>query len=388
MALSAATAGADSPSAPPDNAPLAWWAPVPNAMRPGGVSAGRSHPAPSGHGAGAPAAVASDVGESGAGTAASETHGAGTPVSGTPGTGQGQDAPRPEGASGGGASGGSGLKAARLPSGHGLARRGNPHAFLRLHVKGADGPAEAPEIYYRLTRRVLARHGGTPLSVTFHKGEARLVDGAWQVEILAPFFSTIELYSRFVLAGEVFYSQHNFLHFFMEDDAAGLPLPPESEPPADWPEFRFPESSYNSMPFRGLRTDESVDFSIVSGGREPDAGSWSVTDAAGRGRSAGEIVSESADGKWRLSAWDDPMLTVSGDPVGPAGPSKLAVTAVRIPAGEGFVAATMTFSFSVSRNRWSYRSLAPGLTMLCLGAGFTGTAAVRARRRFRKDEQD
>jgi hypothetical protein len=95
------------------------------------------------------------------------------------------------------------------------------------------------------------------------------------------------------------------------------------------------------------------------------------------------MARDPACGAWTLTALDDPSLPISRNPVGPPADTKIAVAVARIPGRGGSGRSTLSFSFTVARNRWSYRRLHPGVAALFLGGAGVGVAATLARRRFR-----
>ena len=160
---------------------------------------------------------------------------------------------------------GSYKKEAAALFGHGLRRavRARPKTFesAYLAVPGGVGPGEAPLVYYKFTKRSMGRHGGVPLVSEYHRAEVvKDETGLWRADMKANSYGTLELYSRYELEGSVVYSQLNILRS-MRDGGADFSMPESLKGiPEGWPEFVFPVSKANGMPFRGARTETPVDF--------------------------------------------------------------------------------------------------------------------------------
>jgi hypothetical protein len=271
--------------------------------------------------------------------------------------------------------------------GHTFAMNRDPIHRLYLRVKGADQPTEAPEVYYRTTARTLARHGGVPLGVTEHRANVVLDNGVWRADIAGNTFATIEVFSRFKLGETVVYSQRNFLHFLMEEDAKGLGPIPQTPIPADWPKLVFPEGSYNGMPFRGLQTGQSVTFGVagVAKNQEPTGGY--LVDAKPTGLEPSPIAFNPSKDKYSLSPATDPSLNVvASGPMGGSGKAKTSVAVLPL-QNENEV---LTFSLQVTLSRWSYRKLNFGLGLVAF-AGIATTVIVNKKRKkfkFNKFNQE
>jgi hypothetical protein len=256
----------------------------------------------------------------------------------------------------------------------------DPVHKLYLHVHGAETPTEAPEVYYRVTARTLARHGGVPLGKTEHKANVTLIDGVWRADIAANTFATIEVFSRFKLGDAVVYSQRNFLHFLTEEDAKGVSPIPVTPIPADWPILAFPEGSYNGMPFRNLQTGEETSFEVknVERGLEPDGGF--LADAEPHGVGPTPITFNPNKNKYTVKAESDPsLLVVVSGPMGGMGKSKTSVAVV--PLKDSNV--VLTFSLNVRLSKWSYRKLDFGVGLVAFAGIATTTIVVKKRKKFK-----
>ena|GEM_PF-2732605 len=264
-----------------------------------------------------------------------------------------------------------------MPSGHSFAQNRSPVQSLYLAVVGAEMPESAPEVYYRFTARTLERHGGVALGSSWHRATVVRDGEAWRADILGASFGTVELYSRFQIGDRRIYSQHNYLHFLRSEDSEGLEMPAQTELPADWPQFIFPTSSYNDMPFRGAQTGQSAEFEIMTPpGR----------DVATAGLLLEENMPDSVklgysprSEKFSFTPREDETLIETG-----TRGSKRAVAVVELP-GSGDL---MTFSLQVNRSRWSTRKLGLGIGLIIGVAGIIAFIVVRNRGRFKYNDRD
>ncbi|MDR1083543.1 MAG: hypothetical protein LBP22_01485 [Deltaproteobacteria bacterium] len=259
---------------------------------------------------------------------------------------------------------------------HSRAMNRSPVHKIYLHVQGAAQPTEAPEVYYVVTARTLARHGGVPLGKTTHKAEVTMDKGVWRADIKATTFSTTEVFSRYSLDGTTVFSQYNFLHFLTDNDTKGLAPVPESPMPTDWPKLVFPEGSYNGMPFRGLQTGQTVDFSVANLGQQAAPAGGYLVDSKPGGIEPAPITFNPNNKKYTLSPVDDPSLVVVSGPMGGSSAAKLSVAVLPVNGSNE----VMTFSLNVSLSRWSYRKLPWGLGLVAV-SGMTATVAVSKRRK-------
>jgi hypothetical protein len=262
----------------------------------------------------------------------------------------------------------------------------SPIHQLYLHVQGAEQPTEAPEVYYKVTARTLARHGGVPLGQTTHRADVTMDNGVWRADIVGNTFSTVEVFSRFKLGEVTVYSQRNFLHFLTEEDAKGLDPIPQATIPADWPKLVFPEGSYNGMPFRGLQTGQEVDFSVGNVDQKYEPMGGYLVDGEPHGVGPTPIVQKAKNGKFVLTAENDPSLVVTSGPMGGSSRSKVSVAVMPLNNGDE----VLTFSLNVSMSRWSYRKLNWGLGLVAF-AGISATIVVSKKRKkfkFNKFNQE
>ncbi|MDR2460358.1 MAG: hypothetical protein LBE38_06200 [Deltaproteobacteria bacterium] len=251
-----------------------------------------------------------------------------------------------------------------------------------LMTKGAPQPEEAPEVYYRFTARTLERHGGVPLHSSYHKANVTMDErGYWRADLVGPTFGTIEVFSKIKLGDTTVYSQYNFLHFLTEEDAAGLEPEPTVLMPSEWPVFIFPTSNYNDMPFRGTQTENEVDFNVTRYGSSVVAQNAYIVDVKEGQRGPQDIVLDLEKSKYSLSPDDDPTLAVSNGPMGGMGGSKNMVAILSFPNNE-----VITFTFSVSRSKWSYRKLGLGFLFVGSVAVVVGIVTADRRRRFKYNE--
>jgi hypothetical protein len=274
-------------------------------------------------------------------------------------------------------------KEAEAIFGHGMRRAfsSSPKPALRVYliVLGAPAPTEAPQVYYRFTKRSRARHGGVPLVSQYHKAEVLKDEtGLWAADLIGKSYGTFEIYSRYELNGTVVFSQVNFIHSMREEDKE-YPNPDNVlEIPKDWPIFLFPASKYNDMPFRGTRTDTLVTFSLSREGK-PLASDMAFLLETKEGPYLPKPLSfDESTFKLGLSPDDDPDLKVSSGPVTAVSDQKTMVALAKLSNGE-----VMTFSFSVSRSKWSYKKPAIGLALLLSVAGLTGIVTVDRRKKFK-----
>ena len=271
--------------------------------------------------------------------------------------------------------------AAALPGGHSFARNRSPIQSLYLAVAGAERPETAPEVYYRFTARTMERHGGVALGSSWHQATVVLDEDKWRADFIGSSFGTVEVYSRFKLGDRYVYSQHNYLHFIRSEDAEGVEMPERLEgPPADWPQFVFPVSSYNDMPFRSAQVGSTVDFQLRTspGLAEPAAGfllEENMPEAIELGYSA-------MSKKFSLTPREDSRLLESGGSY--RGASKRALALIELPGSRDI----MTFTMSVSRSRWSTRKLGFGLLGVAAVVGITAIIVVRRRRSFKYNDFD
>ena len=273
--------------------------------------------------------------------------------------------------------------------GHAFMRNNSPGESLYLFVKGAGEPDEAPEVYYRFTARTLERHGGVPLGSSYYRADVEKdANGLWRADLVGKTFGTFEVYSRYKVRGKTFYSQFNTLHFVTEE----IKDAPDAERveglPEGWPEYVFPSSRYNKMPFRGAEAETTVDFFVRSGGRPVTALSSYLLDAkSGPYMPVSMSLRDPASGGYSLSPPSDPSLNARGGRgPGPGGMRpgvKNMVALMELPNGE-----TMTFTLTVSRSRWTYRKVGLGLVLVLIASVAIGLVTARRRRKFKYNELD
>jgi hypothetical protein len=261
---------------------------------------------------------------------------------------------------------------------HSFTMNRSPIHKIYLSVQGAEQPTEAPEVYYLTTARTLARHGGVPLGKTTHKAEVVMDEkrGVWRADIVGNSFATVEVFSRFKLNGTTVYSQYNFLHFLTDEDAKDLPKVPETPLPVDWPKLVFPEGSYNGMPFRGLQTGNSVDFSVANVAKLDEPTGGILIDAKPNGVEPSPITFNPKKEKYSFSPNSDPNLVVVSGPMGGSSRNKVAVAVLPLKNSNE----VMTFSLTVSLSRWSYRKIGWGLGLVAM-TGLTTTVIVTKKRK-------
>ncbi len=265
------------------------------------------------------------------------------------------------------------------PASHAFARNSSTTQSFYLGVsKGADMPSEAPEVYYRFTVRTMERHGGVPVSSSTYKAKVEKDRNTWRVDVYSPEYGSAEVFSRFRIGEKYVYSQFNYLHYFRVDDKNAengegkkepAPMPPAAAIPEDWPTVTFPASSYNEMPFRGLRLGASEVFTVEPGPAR------SVPPAAKVAEDNFEeplsIAYDPESRGFSYAPREDGVLEAS-----PPRTSKTAVVIVEFPeSGE-----ISTFSLTVSKSKWSGLDLNSGLVLL-FGTAVTVTAIVLYRRR-------
>jgi hypothetical protein len=275
------------------------------------------------------------------------------------------------------------------PMGHSFMRNRTPVESLYLVLKGAEGPDEPPEVYYKFTARTLERHGGVPLGSRFYKAKVEKDEnGLWRADLIGKTFGTFEVYSRYKIKGSTFFSQFNILHFVTEDITEGPDA--ESVPglPSDWPEYVFPSARQNKMPFRGMETESKVDFEIKRGGKPALAVNSYLLDAKdGPYAPAAITLKDASTGTYTFSPPKDPSLFVSaktsgGRPMGRVG-FKNMVAVLELPNNE-----FMTFTLTVSRSRWTYRKLGLGLVFVLTVSVIVGLVTAQRRRKFKYNEFD
>jgi hypothetical protein len=271
-----------------------------------------------------------------------------------------------------------------LPMGHGFMRNTGPVESVYLMLKGAEAPSEAPEVYYRFTARTLERHGGVPLASTYHKAKVEKdANGLWRADLIGKTFGTFEIFSRYVVNGTTFFSQMNFLHFMMEDDKE-YPDPEKVEGlPPNWPSFIFPMSKFNEMPFRGTQTENKVDFEVLRDGNKVETASGFLVDVKDGPYVPAVLNYDAKKGNYNLTPPDDPTLKVSGGPMGGSSESKNMVALLSLPGGEN-----MTFTFTVSRSKWSYRKIGLGVVLILAAATIIGIITADRRGKFKYNERD
>ena len=271
----------------------------------------------------------------------------------------------------------SGQPVATMPVDHSFSRNRSPVQKLYLAVVGGEMPELAPEVFYRFTARTLERHGGVALGSSYHKAEVVRDGDTWRADFMGASFGTVEIYSRFKIGDRWVYSQHNYLHFLRAEDAEGLEMPERVELPSDWPQFVFPTSSYNDMPFRSIQTSQTVEFEIQTKTGQPVPTMGSVLEE--NLTEARSLDYASMSKKFSYTPPEDPLLLESG-----SRGSKKALVVVKLPDSGDIV----TFAFGISRSRWSVRKLGWGLGALA-GVGLvTAIIVIRRRRRFKYNDRD
>ena len=257
-------------------------------------------------------------------------------------------------------------------------RRMVKHFYLSVS-KGAEMPAEAPEVYYRFTTRTLERHGGVPINSKIYKANVVRDKTGWRTDIYSPNFGTAELFSRFTVDGKRIYSQHNYLHFVATSrnrDAGtttnappAAPMPPETSLPEDWPQVVFPTSNYNAMPLRTIRIGDEVSFTV-----EPGTGrSAPVTAASFEDNLATPLVLpyKQKGQLFTFTPRQDEILENA-----PRRVAKNGVLVVTFPDTDE----AATFCLGISRSKWSGLDLNSGLFLL-FGSAILAIAIVLYRRR-------
>jgi hypothetical protein len=259
---------------------------------------------------------------------------------------------------------------------HSFTMNRSPIHKIYLNVRGAAQPAEAPEVYYVFTKRTLERHGGVPLEKTVHKAEVVLDNNVWRADIYNVSFGTAEVMSRFKLGDTTVYSQYNFLHFLTPELAEGLEPPETAVLPTDWPSLSFPEGSYNGMPFRGLQTGRTAEFTIKKLGTK-NAMTAYLIDPRPEGMPPAPIVHNPSRNDYTIEASEDPTLVVvRSGPMGGISRSKTSVAVVEISGAKE----VLTFTLNVTLSRWSYRKINYGLGLAAV-AGLGTTVIVRRKRK-------
>ena len=262
-----------------------------------------------------------------------------------------------------------------------LDRRQVKNLYLGVS-KGAEIPAEAPEVYYRFTTRTLERHGGVPVSSAIYKAkvEKDSKENTWRADIYSPDFGTAEVFSRFTLGETRVYSQYTFLHYVRterdkdeaEKQETSPPMPPAVDLPENWPQIIFPVSDYNDMPVRSLRIGEKTNFTVRSG--------------TGRDEPVEALLFEKDNPTPLALPYDPKERTFSCTPLpdetletAQRGATKNVVLQVAFPNSSDVA----TVGISVSKSRWSGLDLNSGLFLLFGSAGLTIGIVLHRRKRFK-----
>lgn len=164
-------------------------------------------------------------------------------------------------------------------------RRSPVKSFFLAMAPDVAVPDEAPEVYYRFHDRQFYRHGKITGSRTY-KAEAFRDRNTWRVDIASMNFGLVEICSRFKVDGRWVYSQHNYMHFVLPEDArqfkGQLPRAEQTELPADWPVFSFHTEDAGAMSLysfgMGVRSELRLaaqshgvpdHITVIESGREP-----------------------------------------------------------------------------------------------------------------------
>ena len=265
---------------------------------------------------------------------------------------------------------------ANMPASHSFASNRSPVQSLYLGVKGASMPESAPEVYYRFTARTMERHGGVALGSSIHQAKVERDGDSWRADFIGNTFGTVEVYSRFRLADNWVYSQHNYLHFIRAEDAEGVEMPHRAELPADWPKIVFPTSSYNDMPFRGTQAGQQVEFEIDSA-KSSGAPDKAVAVENEIVASPVALTFNKMSGKFGYRPQEDEAMKEAG-----ARATKKSVILALIPGTKSLV----TFSMDISRSRWSTRKLGWGSILIFSVAAVTIVTVLIRRKRFRYND--
>jgi hypothetical protein len=267
---------------------------------------------------------------------------------------------------------------------YGMIRNIGPVESVYLMLKGVTEPDEVPEVYYRFTARTLERHGGVPLSSTYHKAKVEKdKNGLWRADLIGNTFGTFEIFSRYKVKGKTFYGQMNFLHFLREDAKDGPVAENVKSLPADWPTFIFPMSKYNEMPFRGTQTENKVYFEVLRDGNKIEGAKGFLVDIKEGPFTSAVLNYEKERGDYNLTPPDDPTLKVVSGPMGGSSETKNMVALLTLPNGEN-----MTFTLTVSRAKWSYKKIGLGVILTLAAAIIIGIITADRRRKFKYNEHD
>lgn len=266
---------------------------------------------------------------------------------------------------------------AAMPASHSFARNRSPVQSLYLAVAGGAMPELPPEVYYRFTARTMERHGGVALGSSYHQAKVARDSETWRADLFGASFGTVEVYSRFKIGDSWVYSQHNYLHFLLKEDAEKLVMPARVELPSDWPQFVFPTSSYNDMPFRGAQTGEAVEFEVqTQTGKMPPVSGLVLEENFNE---AVKIGYSALSKKFSYTPPEDKALLEAG-----GRSSKKALALIKLPGSKDI----LTFSFDVSLSRWSSRKLGWGLGALGAVAIISTAIVFSRRRRFKYNDRD
>lgn len=251
-------------------------------------------------------------------------------------------------------------------------KRSPTKSFFLAMSPGVAVPDEAPEVYYRFHDRQFYRHGKITASRTY-KAEAFRDRNTWRVDISSLRFGLVEIFSRFKVDGRWVYSQHNYMHFILPEDAkyweGRLPQPEEAVLPADWPVFSFHTDDVGAMSLYSLGMGVRSELRLAASGRTmPDH----IT------------VFESGRTPARVPYLADEKLfayTAPGDKILENLPCilKRAVVTAQFPGSSD----AAVLSMAVSCTTWSGMRRAEGALLILGTAGAVAALAIRQRRRFK-----
>lgn len=256
-------------------------------------------------------------------------------------------------------------------------KRSPTKSFFLAMAPGVPVPEEAPEVFYRFHERELYRHGKVTASRSY-KAEPYRDRNTWRIDISHARFGLVEIFSRFKIDGRWVYSQHNYMHFVMPQDAAlfkdSLPKAWEAELPSDWPVFSFRTADLGAMSLYSFGMGVRSELRLDASGRNIPA-HITVFES---GRTPAEVPYVSDEGLYAYTAPRDKVLENLPCIL------KRAVVTAEFPDSSD----TAVLSMAVSCTTWSGMRRAEGAFLILGTAAVAAALVFRARRRFKYAHHD
>ena len=256
-------------------------------------------------------------------------------------------------------------------------KRSPTKSFFLAMAPGVPVPSEAPEVFYRFHDRELYRHGKVTASRTY-KAEPFRDRNTWRIDISHARFGLVEIFSRFRADGRWVYSQHNYMHFVMPQDAAQfegrLPEAKEARLPEDWPVFSFKTDDLGAMSLYSFGMGVRSELRLEASGRAVPP---HVT-VFESGREPAEVPFSAGEGVYAYTAPNDRVLENLPCIL------KRAVVTAEFPNSPD----AAVLSMAVSCTTWSGMRRAEGALLILGTAGAASALVFRCRRRFKYAHHD